>query len=63
MFVRRLALLLFAPALALAKPNLLVIYTDDHSYRTLSCYEGAESWAKTPNMDRLAARGVDRPDD
>lgn len=58
MFARRLALLLFAPALALAKPNLLIIYTDDHSYRTLSCYEGAESWARTPNMDHLAARGV-----
>lgn len=43
---------------AAEKPNILFIYTDDHSYRTLSCYEGAESWAKTPNMDRLAARGV-----
>lgn len=41
-----------------ARPNILFIYTDDHSYRTLSCYEGAESWARTPNMDRLAARGV-----
>ena len=40
------------------KPNILFIYTDDHSYRTLSCYEHAEPWAKTPNMDRLAARGV-----
>jgi len=41
-----------------AKPNILFIYTDDHSYRTLSCYEDAESWARTPNMDRLAACGV-----
>lgn len=41
-----------------AKPNILFIYTDDHSYRTLSCYEHAEPWARTPNMDRLAARGV-----
>jgi arylsulfatase A-like enzyme len=40
------------------KPNILFIYTDDHSYRTLSCYEDAEPWARTPNMDRLAARGV-----
>jgi arylsulfatase A-like enzyme len=40
------------------RPNILFIYTDDHSYRTLSCYEHAESWAKTPNIDRLAARGV-----
>jgi arylsulfatase A-like enzyme len=43
---------------AAEKPNILFIYTDDHSYRTLSCYEGAEPWAETPNMDRLAARGV-----
>lgn len=42
------------------RPNILFIYTDDHSYRTLSCYreEGAEAWAETPHMDRLAARGV-----
>lgn len=35
-----------------------MIYTDDQSYRTLSCYEEAESWASTPHIDRLAARGV-----
>src|ERR1041384_4031126 len=40
------------------RPNILFIYTDDHSYRTVSCYEGAESWVRTPNMDRLAQRGV-----
>ena len=40
------------------RPNILFIYTDDHSYRTLSCYEGADPWVRTPNMDRLAARGV-----
>ena len=40
------------------RPNILFIYTDDHSYRTVSCYEGADPWVKTPNMDRLAARGV-----
>lgn len=43
---------------AAGRPNVLFIYTDDHSYRTVSCYEHAEPWAKTPNMDRLAARGV-----
>lgn len=41
-----------------SKPNILFIYTDDHSYRTVSCYEGAHPWVKTPNMDRLAERGV-----
>lgn len=40
------------------RPNVLFIYTDDHSYRTLSCYEQAEPWARTPHIDRLASRGV-----
>lgn len=55
MFLVSLACAAFAAA---GRPNILFIYTDDHSYRTVSCYEGAEPWAKTPNMDRLAARGV-----
>jgi arylsulfatase A-like enzyme len=46
------------PTLLATRPNILFIYTDDHSYRTLSCYEEAEPWAKTPHMDRLAAQGV-----
>ena len=40
------------------RPNILFIYTDDHSDRTLSCYDGAYPWVKTPNIDRLAASGV-----
>jgi arylsulfatase A-like enzyme len=48
----------FANAATPSRPNILFIYTDDHSYRTVSCYEGAESWVRTPNMDRLAKRGV-----
>lgn len=42
------------------RPNILFIYTDDQSFRTLSCYqeEGARSWVKTPHIDRLAAEGV-----
>ncbi|MDF1810570.1 MAG: sulfatase-like hydrolase/transferase, partial [Verrucomicrobiales bacterium] len=42
------------------RPNILFIYTDDQSHRTLSCYadEGARTWVKTPNIDRLAAEGV-----
>lgn len=43
---------------AASRPNILFIYTDDHSHRTVSCYEGAHPWARTPNMDALAARGV-----
>lgn len=41
-----------------SRPNLLFLYTDDHSYRTLSCYEHADPFANTPNLDRLASRGV-----
>lgn len=54
------SVLFVGPAFALGaeRPNVLFIYTDDHSYRTLSCYEQAEPWARTPHIDRLAARGV-----
>ena len=43
-----------------ARPNILFIFTDDQSYRTLSCYreEGAYPWAETPHIDALAAKGV-----
>lgn len=40
------------------KPNILFIYADDHSPKTVSCYEGAYTMAHTPNIDRLAASGV-----
>ncbi|NND97382.1 MAG: sulfatase [Pirellulaceae bacterium] len=51
------------------KPNLLVIVTDEHNFRTLGCYreqlpkEQAEMWGpdaivETPHIDRLAHEGV-----
>lgn len=40
------------------KPNILFIYTDDQSHRTVSCYPEAYDWVRTPNIDRLAADGV-----
>lgn len=51
------------------KPNVLIIYTDEHSFRTLGCYrsilpkEQAEVWGdgvvvETPNIDYLADNGV-----
>jgi iduronate 2-sulfatase len=49
-----LASSLFAAAPA-KKPNVLLIISDDLNCR-LGCYGAAE--AKTPNIDRLAARGV-----
>lgn len=61
----RLALLtlLLLPTLAAAapetqRPNILFIFTDDQSHRTVSCYREAYPWVRTPNIDRLAARGV-----
>ncbi len=39
------------------RPNILFIYTDDQSWRTVSCYKG-RPWVRTPNLDRLADEGV-----
>lgn len=39
-------------------PNILFIYSDDHSYRTIGCYPESYAWVKTPHIDRLAERGV-----
>lgn len=50
-------------------PNVLVIITDEHNFRTLGCYretlstEQAEMWGpgsivETPNFDRLAKDGI-----
>ena len=40
------------------RPNVLFIYTDDHSYRTVGAYPESYPWVRTPNLDRLASRGV-----
>jgi arylsulfatase A-like enzyme len=47
-----------AQTTAAQRPNILFIYADDQSYKTLSCYDGAPHWVKTPNIDRLASQGV-----
>jgi arylsulfatase A-like enzyme len=39
-------------------PNILFIYSDDQSHRTVGCYPEAYPWVRTPNIDRLARRGV-----
>src|ERR1051326_4919876 len=39
-----------------AKPNFLVIITDDHGIGDVGCYGHAE--VRTPNLDRLAGSGV-----
>ena len=40
------------------RPNILYIFTDDQSVRSISCYEGAYTWVNTPNIDQLAEKGV-----
>ncbi len=39
-----------------AKPNFIVIYTDDQGIGDLACYGSPEM--KTPNLDRMAASGI-----
>lgn len=39
-------------------PNILYIFTDDQSARSVSCYEEARPWAETPHIDRLAESGM-----
>jgi len=40
------------------QPNILFIYTDDQSHRTVSCYPDSHEWVRTPNIDGLAKEGV-----
>lgn len=40
------------------RPNILFIYTDDQSTRTVSSYPDAYDWVDTPHIDRLAEQGV-----
>ncbi len=45
------------PAAGCDKPlNIIYIMTDDHSFQTISCYDGR--YNRTPNLDRLAREGV-----
>lgn len=40
------------------RPNILFIFTDDQSHRTVPSYEDALPWAKTPHIDQLAKEGI-----
>jgi arylsulfatase A-like enzyme len=45
------------PALAAAeRPNILFIFSDDHAYQAVSCYDGTLN--RTPNIDRIANEGM-----
>jgi len=52
-----LGLLHSTASAAADKPNVIVIFTDDHGYADLSC-QGVLSDVKTPHIDALAAAGV-----
>lgn len=39
-----------------AKPNIIIIYTDDMGIGDLSCYN--DGWVKTPNINQLAKNGI-----
>lgn len=49
---------LAAEGSAAERPNILFIYTDDQSHRSVSCYPEAYDWVHTPNIDALAKMGV-----
>ncbi len=40
------------------KPNILYIFTDDQSFRTVSAYPESYEWVNTPNIDKLAEEGM-----
>lgn len=40
------------------RPNILYIFTDDQSRRTVSAYEQAHDWVSTPHTDALADSGM-----
>ena len=56
----------FAHAAESAKPNILFIFADDQSYKTVGCYPESWPWVKTPHIDALAkvrcalSRGIPR---
>ena len=39
--------------------NILYIFTDDQSFRSVSCYPGAHPWVNTPNQCDRTAWGVE----
>jgi len=65
---RRASIVLLALALALvrsgpasaqekpARPNILIVLSDDHSARFVGCYGNKD--VRTPNIDKLAAKGM-----
>lgn len=47
-----------AEGLPRSRPNILLIYADDQSPRTIGCYPQSWPWVRTPHIDRLAREGI-----
>ncbi len=58
MAVVALVALIAGTVRAADRPNILLIFGDDQSYKTIGCYPESWPWVKTPNIDALAASGV-----
>ena len=61
--MKRISLVLLLMTLAQTgwsqeRPNILFVYTDDQSHRTVGCYPDSHDWVRTPNIDELAKQGV-----
>lgn len=52
--------LIFSAACAAAaeRPNIVLIFSDDHAYQAISAYGDARKLIETPSIDRLAKEGV-----
>lgn len=46
------------PQITEKKPNIILIVTDDQGFADLSAYSHVSANCETPNMDRIAERGV-----
>ena len=58
LLVGRLALNAHGQEQTAKRPNILFIYADDQSYKTIGCYGAAPPFVKTPHIDAIARQGV-----
>ena len=49
---------LSAVHLAAARPNIVIIFSDDHAYQAISAYGDSRKLVETPSIDRLAREGM-----
>lgn len=45
-------------ARAAERPNIVLIFTDDHAFQAISAYSESRKLLETPNIDRLAKQGM-----